>query len=89
MVVILICADMLPSDFADRDPAAQRAQFYVALTRAEELLIVLSSGDTRFLKELDRNIEIGLANSTQQALKSGKATQIGDLTGAGRTAMEV
>lgn len=59
-VVILVCADMLPSDFADRDPAAERAQFYVALTRAEELLIVLSSGDTPFLKELDRNIEFGL-----------------------------
>lgn len=64
-VVILICADMLPSDFADRDPAAERAQFYVALTRAEDLLIVLSSGDTPFLKELDRNIDFGLANHSQ------------------------
>jgi hypothetical protein len=73
---------MLPSDFADRDPAAERAQFYVALTRAEEFLIVVSSGDTPFLKELDRNIEVGLANNLQQAFKSGKALQISDLSDA-------
>lgn len=54
----------------------------MALTRAEELLIVLSSGDTPFLKELDRNIEFGLAKNAQQALKSANASQISDLSDA-------
>ena len=60
-VVILVCADLLPSNFPDQDIPAERAQFYVALTRAEELAIILSSHATPFLKELDRNIEAGRA----------------------------
>lgn len=58
-VVILICAEQFSYILPNRNNAAERALFYVALTRAEELLIVLSAYDTPFLKELSRNIDAG------------------------------
>lgn len=54
--VILLWADLLPSNFKERDEAAERGLFYVALTRAEEMLAVLSSGPSRFIDELERNL---------------------------------
>jgi hypothetical protein len=56
-VVILACADQLPSHFADSNDDAERALLYVALTRAEELLIVLYAHDTPYMKELLHNID--------------------------------
>lgn len=55
--VILACADQLPSHFADSNDDAERALLYVALTRAEELLIVLYAHDTPYMKELLHNID--------------------------------
>lgn len=50
-VVIFLCADLLPSQFPDRDEAAERALFYVALTRAEELLVVIYSHGSPYVSE--------------------------------------
>jgi hypothetical protein len=55
-VVILACADQLPSHFPTSSEDAERALLYVALTRGEELLIVLYAHDTPYIKELLRNI---------------------------------
>ncbi len=55
-VVMLICAEQLPSQFPERDEQAERALFYVALTRPEDLLIVLYTYDTPYVSELLRNI---------------------------------
>lgn len=50
-VLIFLCADLLPSQFPDRDEAAERALFYVALTRAEELLVVIYSHGSPYVSE--------------------------------------
>ncbi len=55
-VVMLICAEQLPSQFPDRDEQAERALLYAALTRPEDLLIVLYTHDTPYVSELLRNI---------------------------------
>jgi hypothetical protein len=56
-VVIVACADQLPSHFKDSNDDAERALLSVALTRAEELLIVLYAHDTPYMKELLHNID--------------------------------
>jgi hypothetical protein len=53
-IVVFMAADMLPANFRDRAADEDRAQFYVALTRAEDLLVVTYSRDTGFAAELNR-----------------------------------
>jgi len=51
-VVVFVAADLLPSDFPDATEAGDRAQLYVALTRAEDYLLVTHSGEVGFAKAL-------------------------------------
>lgn len=51
--VILLWADQLPKTWGeDQDPVADRLLLYVALTRAEDFLAVLTSGESAFIAEL-------------------------------------
>lgn len=54
--VILLWADLLPSALEDRDDAVERMQFYVALTRAEDLLVVIHSDPSSYIGEFEGNI---------------------------------
>jgi hypothetical protein len=50
--VVLLWADLFPAGFADTDPAAEARLMYVALTRAEDYLYVLHSGDSPFVRTI-------------------------------------
>jgi hypothetical protein len=54
--VILLWADLLPSNLEERDDAAERMLFYVALTRAEDVVAVIHSGSSSYVNEIERNI---------------------------------
>ena len=54
--VILLWADLLPSKFLDRSEDNERSQMYIALTRAEQLMVVLHSGPSSYIDALRRNI---------------------------------
>ena len=53
-VVVLLWADLLSRR---KDDDASRGLLYVAMTRAEDLLVVLHSGDSPYLDELQAAIE--------------------------------
>lgn len=53
-IVVLLWADLLPSPFNSRDGSIDRGLLYVALTRAEDLLVVLHSGSSPYVEELYR-----------------------------------
>jgi hypothetical protein len=61
-------ADQLPSHFPDRDDASERALFYVALTRPEELLIVFYGHDTPFLRELEHNLKSAMSLQGEETM---------------------
>jgi superfamily I DNA/RNA helicase len=42
--VLLLWADQLPSPFKSRDEGIDRGLLYVAMTRAEDMLVILHSG---------------------------------------------
>jgi hypothetical protein len=54
--VILLWADLLPKSFEEND-AVSRSLFYVALTRAEDVLVILHSGSSPYVDEVRRNME--------------------------------
>jgi hypothetical protein len=56
-VVVIVFADQLPSQFPDRNEAAERSLFYVAATRPEELLVVMYSHDTPYVNEFVANLD--------------------------------
>jgi superfamily I DNA/RNA helicase len=51
-VVILMWADLLPSDFPDSDKEAERRLMYVALTRPEDMLVITCSNDSAFIHDV-------------------------------------
>ncbi len=51
-VVIVICCNEMPANFPDTTMVAERSTSYVALTRAEELLILTHTGSSEFVREL-------------------------------------
>lgn len=51
-MVFLIWADLLPSHFDDTDSVSERSQLYVAITRAEEHLVITASGSSPFIEEI-------------------------------------
>jgi superfamily I DNA/RNA helicase len=56
--VIFLWADLLPSKFDDRVEGVERGLMYVALTRAEQQLVVLHSEPSRYINELRGNVSM-------------------------------
>ena len=56
--VIFLWADLLPSKFEDRMEAVERGLMYVALTRAEQQVVVLHSSPSRYINELRGNLNM-------------------------------
>lgn len=52
-VVILIWTDLLPSNFANRD---DRTLLYLGMTRAEDVLVILHSGPSKLVDEIQRGL---------------------------------
>jgi hypothetical protein len=69
--VILMWADLLPSDFEDRDEDSERKLLYVGLTRAEDLLVITHTHPSAYVGEIGRNIEAvaGLSLPAQATAK--------------------
>ena len=53
-IVLLLWADLLPSPFKNRDDGIDRGLLYVAMTRAEDMLVILHSGSASYVEELYR-----------------------------------
>jgi superfamily I DNA/RNA helicase len=53
-IVLLLWADQLPSPFESRDDGIDRSLLYVAMTRAEDMLVILHSGCSSYVEELYR-----------------------------------
>jgi superfamily I DNA/RNA helicase len=53
--VIVLWADLLPAGFADRTPDDDAKLMYVALTRAEDYLVVTFSDPSPFVTEMARS----------------------------------
>jgi superfamily I DNA/RNA helicase len=53
-IVLLLWTDLLPSRFKGRDEDADRGLLYVAMTRAEDLLVILHSANSGYIEELYR-----------------------------------
>jgi superfamily I DNA/RNA helicase len=53
-IVLLLWADLLTSPFKGRDDGIDRGLLYVAMTRAEDMLVILHSGSSSFVEELYR-----------------------------------
>jgi hypothetical protein len=53
-IVVLLWADLLPSPFKNRDDGIDRGLLYVALTRAEDMLVILHSSSSPYVEELYR-----------------------------------
>jgi superfamily I DNA/RNA helicase len=52
--VILLWADHLPIPFGDSDEESGRRLLFVALTRAEDYLVISSSSQSKFLGEIEQ-----------------------------------
>jgi superfamily I DNA/RNA helicase len=53
-IVILLWTDLLPSPFEVRDDSIERGLLYVAMTRAEDMLVILHSGSSPYVDEIYR-----------------------------------
>jgi superfamily I DNA/RNA helicase len=53
-IVVLLWADLLPSPFKSRGDDIDRGLLYVAMTRAEDMLVILHSGSSSYVEELYR-----------------------------------
>ena len=53
-IVVLLWVDMLPSKFKGRGNDVDRGLVYVAMTRAEEMLVILHSGSSPYVEEIYR-----------------------------------
>lgn len=51
-IVVLLWTDLLPSRFTGRDDGIDRGLLYVAMTRAEDMLVILHSGSSPYIEEL-------------------------------------
>jgi superfamily I DNA/RNA helicase len=60
-VVLLLWADLLPSPFSGREEHIDRGLLYVAMTRAEDMLVILHSGSSAYVEEL--YAALGIAQS--------------------------
>jgi superfamily I DNA/RNA helicase len=56
--IIMLWGDLLPSKFDNRVEAVERGLMYVALTRAEQELLVLHSGPSTYINELRTNLKL-------------------------------
>jgi hypothetical protein len=52
-IVILLWTDLLPSNFADRD---DRTLLYLGMTRAEDVLVILHSGRSKLVDEIQQRL---------------------------------
>lgn len=59
-VVILMWADLLPSEFPDSDVEGERWLMYVALTRPEDMLVITCSTDSAFIRDIRNTGKVGL-----------------------------
>lgn len=59
-VVILMWADLLPSEFPDSDVEGERRLMYVALTRPEDMLFITCSMDSAFIRDIRNTGKVGL-----------------------------
>lgn len=57
-IVLVLWADLLPSRFKTSNDSIDRGLLYVAMTRAEDMLVVLHSGDSAYIEELYRAIGV-------------------------------
>lgn len=55
-IVMLLWTDLLPSRFKNSDEGRDRGLLYVAMTRAEDMLVVLHSGRSAYIDELYRTM---------------------------------
>jgi superfamily I DNA/RNA helicase len=53
-IVLLLWADLLPSPLKNREDGIDRGLLYVAMTRAEDMLVILHSGSSSYVEELYR-----------------------------------
>jgi hypothetical protein len=53
-IVVLLWTDMLPAPFKSRGDGIDRSLLYVAMTRAEDFLVVLHSGSSPYVAEIYR-----------------------------------
>jgi superfamily I DNA/RNA helicase len=53
-IVLLLWTDLLPSNFKGRGDDVDRGLLYVAMTRAEDMLVILHSGSSSYVEELYR-----------------------------------
>jgi superfamily I DNA/RNA helicase len=53
-IVFLLWTDLLPSNFKGRDDSIERGLLYVAMTRAEDMLVILHSGSSPYVEEIYR-----------------------------------
>ena len=58
-IVLLLWADQLPSPFKSRNDGIDRGLLYVAMTRAEDMLVILHSGSSSYVEELYRALGTG------------------------------
>jgi hypothetical protein len=59
-IVLLLWADLLPSRFKESDEAIDRGLLYVAMTRAEDMLVIMHSGGSTYIEELYRTLGTAL-----------------------------
>lgn len=59
-VVILMWADLLPSEFPDSDVEGERRLMYVALTRPEDMLFITCSMESAFVRDIRNTGKVGL-----------------------------
>ena len=59
-IVLLLWTDLLPSPFKSRDDGIDRGLLYVAMTRAEDMLVILHSGSSLYVEELYCALETAL-----------------------------
>ncbi len=57
-IVVLLWAGALPSQFKTRANGADRSLLYVAMTRAEDMLVILHSGHSAYIEELNSNFDV-------------------------------
>jgi superfamily I DNA/RNA helicase len=53
-IVLLLWTDLLPLPFKSREDGIDRSLLYVAMTRAEDMLVILHSGNSSYVEELYR-----------------------------------
>ena len=57
-IVVLLWAGALPSQFKAHANGADRSLLYVAMTGAEDMLVILHSGHSSYIEELNSNFDV-------------------------------